>query len=388
MIEVTTNKLDKKISSNGLETQEMVINMGPQHPSTHGVLRLEVVLDGEIVKGLRPHIGYLHRCFEKHTEEMSDFNQVVPYVDRMDYVAAMNNELGYVIAMERFLEIEVPERVEYIRVIMAELNRIASHMLAIGTFGLDLGAFTPFLYCFTSRERILDIFEKTSGGRLLYNYMSIGGLMREPHATFKEDIRDFLKLIGPEIKELNDIITYNKIFIDRTANIGELKPEVALNYAASGPVLRGSGINWDLRRDDPYSIYDRFDFDIPVGSGEMGVTGDCWDRFIVRIREMEESVKIIEQAVEQMPDEGDVQETVPKKIRPPEGEIYCRTESPRGELGYYIISDKKPKPFRVKARAPSFVNLSLLPAIAWGNMVADLVAMIGSIDIILGEIDR
>lgn len=388
MIELTTNNSEKKVSSNGLETQEMVINMGPQHPSTHGVLRLEVVLDGEIIKGVKPHIGYLHRCFEKHAEEMTGYDQVVPYVDRMDYVAAMNNELGYAIAMERMLEIEVPERVEYIRVIMAELQRIASHLLAIGTFGLDLGAFTPFLYCFTSRERILDIFEKSSGGRLLYNYICVGGLMRDIHEDFESEIRDFVKKFRPEIDELNDLLTNNQIFIDRTAYIGELKPGVARNYAASGPVLRASGIKWDLRRDDPYSIYDRFDFDIPIGSGEHGITGDCWDRYIVRVREMWESLKIIEQALDQMPEEGDVQEAIPKKIKPPEGEIYCRTESPRGELGYYIVSDKSAKPFRVKARAPSFVNLSVLPEISCGWMVADLVAMIGSIDIILGEIDR
>ncbi len=375
-------------SGNGLKTQEMVINMGPQHPSTHGVLRMELTLNGEIVTRAIPHIGYLHRCFEKHSEAMNDYAKVIPYVDRMDYVAAMNNELGYAIAMERLMDIQVNDRVEYIRVIMSELQRIASHLLAVGTFGLDIGAFTPFLYCFIEREKILDIFEKASGARLLYNYIWIGGLMNDVPADFKTDTAAFVKSFRPKIKELNDLLSHNKIFIDRTANVGVLPEKVAINYGVSGPSLRGSGVEWDLRKDDPYSIYDRFEFDVIVGKGEMGTVGDCWDRYIVRVWEMEESLKIIEQALDQMPDEGDVQEAIPKKIRPPAGEIYCRTETPRGELGYYIISDKSTTPFRVKARAPSFVNLSVLPAISIGAMVADMVAIIGSIDIVLGEVDR
>ncbi len=375
-------------SGNGMKTQEMVINMGPQHPSTHGVLRMELTLDGEIVTRAVPHIGYLHRCFEKHSEAMNDYTKVIPYVDRMDYVAAMNNELGYAIAMERLMGIEVNERVEYVRVIMAELQRIASHLLAVGTFGLDIGAFTPFLYCFIEREKILDIFEKASGARLLYNYIWIGGLMNDVPADFKTDTAAFVKSFRPKIKELNDLLSNNKIFVDRTANIGVLPAQVAVNYGVSGPSLRGSGFKWDLRKDDPYSIYDRFEFDVIVGNGEMGTLGDCWDRYIVRVWEMEESLKIIEQALDQMPEEGDVQESIPKKIRPPAGEIYCRTETPRGELGYYIISDKSTTPYRVKVRAPSFVNLSVLPAISVGAMVADMVAIIGSIDIVLGEVDR
>ncbi len=375
-------------AGNGLKTQEMVVNMGPQHPSTHGVLRMELTLNGEIVTKAVPHIGYLHRCFEKHCEAMNDYNKVVPYVDRMDYVAAMNNEVGYAIAMERLMDIKVNDRVEYIRVIMSELQRIASHLLALGTFGLDIGAFTPFLYCFIEREKVLDIFEKASGARLLYNYIWIGGLMNDVPADFKTDTAAFVKSFRPKIKELNDLLSHNKIFIDRTANVGVLPGKVAINYGVSGPSLRGSGVEWDLRKDDPYSIYDRFEFDVIVGKGEMGTLGDCWDRYIVRVWEMEESLKIIEQALDQMPDEGDVQEAIPKKIRPPAGEIYCRTETPRGELGYYIITDKSTTPFRVKARAPSFVNLSVLPAISVGAMVADMVAIIGSIDIVLGEVDR
>ncbi|MGM0588398.1 MAG: NADH-quinone oxidoreductase subunit D [Bacteroidota bacterium] len=385
--------MDQKLYTNGHDTntlnkREMVINMGPQHPSTHGVLRLEVVLDGEVVTKVTPDIGYLHRCFEKHAEALEDYTKVIPYTDRIDYVSAMNQELGYVLAIEALLDIEIPERVEYMRILMSELQRIASHQLALGTFGLDLGAFTPFLHLFSEREKILRIFEKVSGARLLYNYITVGGLMRDIPEDFKADTRAFVESFRPKIKELNDLLTNNSIFIDRTADIGVLPAEVALNYAASGPMLRGSGVKWDLRKDDPYSIYDRFEFDIPVGSGEMGTVGDSWDRYIVRVREMEESLKIIEQALDQMPDEGDVKEAIPRRIRPKEGEVYMRTESPRGELGFYVISDKSAGPFRVKARTPSFVNLSILPAIARGSLVADLVAIVGSIDIVLGEVDR
>lgn len=386
---INTNKPELIIEESGIPgRREMTINMGPQHPSTHGVLRLELDLDGEMITAVRPHIGYLHRCFEKYAEQMDDYSKVIPYTDRMDYVSAMNQEHGYVIAVEKLLEIEVPEKVEYVRVIVAELQRIASHLLGIGAFGLDLGAFTPFLYCFTEREKILDIFEKSSGARLLYNYMAVGGLMRNVHTDFRKDTADFVTTFRPKIKELNDLLSYNRIFIDRTANIGVLPVEVALNYAASGPVLRGSGLKWDLRKNDPYSIYDRFTFDIPVGDGECGTLGDCWDRYMVRVREMEESLKIIEQAVEGMPEEGDVTAAIPKRIRPKDGEVYVRTETPRGELGYYLMSDKSASPFRVKARAPSFVHLSMLPAISRGALIADMVAIVGSIDIVLGEVDR
>lgn len=370
------------------ERREMTINMGPQHPSTHGVLRLELVLDGEVIKKVKPHIGYLHRCFEKYAEQMDDYAKVIPYTDRMDYVSAMNQEHGYVVALERMLELEVPNRVEHIRVIVAEMQRIASHLLGIGAFGLDLGAFTPFLYLFTEREKILDIFEKISGARLLYNYMAVGGLMRDVHPEFKADVSDFVKTFRPKIKELDDLLSYNKIFVKRTANIGILPEKVGLNYGASGPVLRGSGVKWDLRKDDPYSIYDQFEFEIPVGSGEMGTLGDCWDRYIVRVREMEQSLLIIEQALDTMPEEGDVKEAIPKRIRMKKGEIYVRTESPRGELGYFIAGDNSASPFRVKARAPSFVHLSMLAAISKGSLLADMVAIVGSIDIVLGEVDR
>lgn len=370
-----------------LRSEEMVISMGPQHPSTHGVLRLELVVDGEIVVDVIPHIGYLHRCFEKHCEHMANYQQVIPYADRMDYVAAMSNELGYVVAMEKMLKIKVPERVEVIRVIMAEFSRIVSHLIAIGTYGLDIGAFTPFLYCMRDRERVLDIFEETCGARLLYNYMWVGGLSHDVQPTFQEKVRSFCTYFRPKIKELNDLLSYNKIFVERTANVGVLPGDVAVNYGVSGPVLRGSGVKWDLRKNDPYSIYDRFDFEIPVGKGLKGAVGDCWDRYMVRVHEMEQSTNIIEQAVNILPD-GNVQEAIPKRIRPGAGEVYVRTETPKGDLGYYIISDGTASPFRIKVRPPCFVNLSALPAMCRGAMISDVVAVLGSIDIVLGEVDR
>jgi NADH-quinone oxidoreductase subunit D len=365
----------------------MVVSMGPQHPSTHGVLRLELVVDGEVVNDVIPHIGYLHRCFEKHAEHMANYQQVIPYCDRLDYVAAMNNDLGYAIACEKLLKIKVPERVEYIRVIMAELQRIASHLIAIGTYGMDIGAFTPFLYCFRDREKILDIFEQTCGARLLYNYIWVGGLSHDVPDGFGAKVLEFCRSFRPTIKELNDLLSYNKIFVERTANVGVLPSDVAINCGASGPVLRGSGVKWDLRKNDPYSVYDRFEWEIPIGTGEKGTVGDCWDRYMVRVREMEQSLMIIEQAAGQIPD-GDIRSTIPRRIRPEPGEVYLRTETPKGELGYYIISDGTASPFRVKVRPPCFVNLSLLPTISRGAMIADVVAILGSIDIVLGEVDR
>jgi len=318
---------------------------------------------------------------------MTNYQQVIPYCDRMDYIAAMNNDLGYAIACEKLLAIKVPERVEYIRVVMAELQRIASHLLAIGTYGMDIGAFTPFLYCFRDRERILDIFEQTCGARLLYNYIWIGGLSHDVPVDFQQKVKDFCDAFRPTIRELNQLLTYNKIFIERTANVGVLPADVAINYGASGPVLRGSGVKWDLRRNDPYSIYDRFEFDIPVGLGEVGTVGDCWDRYIVRVREMEQSLRIIEQAVASIP-AGNVQSAIPKRIRPDAADLYVRTETPKGELGYYIIADGTTSRFRVKVRPPTFVNLSILPAMSRGAMIADVIAILGSIDIVLGEVDR
>ncbi|MBM4174606.1 MAG: NADH-quinone oxidoreductase subunit D [Ignavibacteria bacterium] len=369
-----------------LRTEIMVLNMGPQHPSTHGVLRLEVKLDGEVVVEVTPHIGYLHRCFEKHCEAMN-YQQVLPYTDRMDYLASMYMNFGYVEGVEKFMNIEIPERVKFIRVIMGELQRIASHLVAIGTYGIDIGAWTPFLYCFRDRERILDLFEMTCGARLLYNYMWIGGLSHDLHPTFVLKCKEFLNDFKKTIVELNNLLSTNKIFIERTANVGILPVDTAINFGATGPVLRGSGVNWDLRKNDPYSIYDRFDFEVITGKGEKGTVGDCWDRYMVRVREMEQCIRIIEQALDQLP-EGDIASAMPKRIKPPVGEFYFRVESPKGELGYHVISDGSLNPFRVKVRAPSFVHLQLMPIICKGHLVADIIANLGSIDIVLGEIDR
>ena len=375
------------LDRSAIQGEEMVLNIGPQHPSTHGVLRLQVLTDGEIVTKITPYIGYLHRCFEKHCENVT-YEQVIPFVDRCDYIASMNNNFGYAVAMEELMGIEVSEKVHHIRVIAAELNRIASHLLAIGTFGLDVGAFTPFLYCFRDRERILDMFELLCGARLLYNYIWVGGVSHDFPIGFVEKVYEFLDYFEPKIQEFNDLLTFNKIFIERTADVGVLPADVAISYGVSGPNLRGSGVKWDLRKNEPYSIYNKFEFDIPIGTGAMGTVGGCWDRYYVRIRELEESVKITRQALDQMPREGDVHAALPKKIRPPKRHVYSRTETPRGDLGFYIISDGKPKPFRLKLRSPAFTALSCIDEIARGWMIADVIAILGSLDIVLGEIDR
>jgi NADH-quinone oxidoreductase subunit D len=292
------------------------------------------------------------------------------------------------VAVEELMDLKVPQRVEYIRVIMAELNRIASHLLALGVYGLDIGAFTPFLYMFRDRERILDMFELTCGARLLYNYMWVGGVSHDLPVGFAEAVFDFLDYFEPKIQEYNDLLTYNKIFIERTADIGVLPPDIAINYGVSGPNLRASGVKWDVRRDEPYSVYDKLEFDIPLGEGKMGAVGDCWDRYWVRILEIEESCKILRQALKQIPSNGDVHSKMPKKIRPPKGSVYRRTESPRGDLGYYIVSDGSSIPYRLKMRSPAFTALSVLGELSQGWMLSDIIAILGSLDIVLGEIDR
>ncbi len=370
-----------------IKTEEMVLNMGPQHPSTHGVLRLKIKTDGEIVSHIEPHLGYLHRCFEKHCENVT-YPQVIPYVDRCDYLASMNNSHVWAMAVEKLMGIELPERVEYIRVIMAELQRIASHLMAVGALGLDLGGITLITYTFRDRERILDLFEYTCGARLLYNYIWIGGLSHDLPPNFVRYARDFLDWFEPQIVEYDRLLTYNKIFIERTADVGVLPADVAINCGCTGPVLRGSGVDWDLRKNEPYSIYDRFDFDTVVGKGEVGTVGDCWDRYWVRMEEMRQSARIVRQALDQLPPEGDVHAAVPKKVRPPKGEIHFRAENPKGDLGFYIVSDGSPKPYRVKMRSPAFCNLSVINEIARGWMISDLIAVLGSLDIVLGEIDR
>lgn len=379
-----------------IHAEEMILNMGPQHPSTHGVLRLELITDGEIVKEVIPHIGYLHRCFEKHAESLT-YQQTIPYTDRMDYLSSMNNNHAFVMGVERMLGIEndIPKRVEYIRVLVCELNRIASHLIAVGTYGIDIGAFTPFLWCFRDREHIMGLLEWASGARMLYNYIWIGGLFYDLPVGFEERCREFVEYFRPKMDELNGLLTENQIFIDRTAGVGVLPLDLAINYGCSGPMLRGSGLKWDLRRVDGYSVYPELDFEIPVGKGEMGEMGDCWDRYKVRIDEIEQSLRIIEQCLDRLQKElkrspdFDPRAKLPKKIIPKAQDYYVRAENPKGEIGFYYISDGRTEiPKRIKARGPSFNNLSVLPALAKDVMIADLVAIIGSIDIVLGEVDR
>jgi NADH-quinone oxidoreductase subunit D len=371
-----------------VRTQELQINMGPQHPSTHGVLRVAIWVDGEIVTRADPDIGYLHRCAEKIGESVTNI-QYVPYTDRYDYLAAMNNNLGYCLAVERIAEVEVPERAQYIRTIAVELNRIASHLMAVGTYGLDVGAFTPFFYAFREREEILRILEWICGARLTYNFIRIGGVMRDAPEGWIPDIQKFLDLFESRLDEFNDLLTHNHIFVQRTANVGVITLEDCLGYGLTGPILRGSGLRYDLRREAPYLLYDRFEFDVPIGTGIKGQVGDCWDRYWVRILEMRESVRIVRQAIQQMP----AGEIMAKNVRhlafkSKPGEGYLGTENPRGELGYYLISEGQPNSYRSRIRAPSFCNLSILEKLLPGTMLADAVAIIGSTDIVLGEVDR
>ena len=370
-----------------LKTDEIIVNMGPQHPSTHGVLRVVVRTDGEVVRQAVPHIGYLHRCKEKCAEAVT-YQQFIPYTDRMDYLASMSNNFAFCWAVEKLAGVEVPERAEYIRVIVSELQRIASHLVAFGTYGLDLGAITPFLYAFREREKILDIFERISGARLTYSYGRIGGVMRDFDEVAVEMTRRFLDDFEVKWEEYNRLLTENEIFIKRTANVGVIPKETAVAYALSGPVLRGSGIKFDIRKAEPYSVYDRFEFDIPVGEGKMGTQGDCWDRYWVRMAEMKQSCRIIRQALDALPQGPFMNPKILRVFKPPAGEIYFRAENPRGELAFYIVSVGEKKPYRCRVRGPSFCNLSVLSEIARDCLLADLVAIIGSIDIVLGECDR
>ena len=369
-----------------LKSDLLTLNMGPQHPATHGVLRVEIKTDSEIVVEAIPHLGYLHRCFEKHAENL-DYRGVIPFVDRMDYLAAMSMEWGYALTIEKMLGTEVPKRAEYIRVMIAELQRIASHLVYFGTYGIDMGAFTTFLYCFQDREELLRLFEELSGARMLYNYVWIGGVWNDINDDQLRRIAAFCDRFEGELKKYHSLVGENKIFIERTAHVGVLTKEQCFDYGATGPVLRGSGVNWDLRKNRPYGMYEKFDFDVITGRGEKGTVGDCWDRYYVRIFEMFESIKIVRQCLEGI-EEGPVMGKVPKIIKVPAGEIYMRTECPRGELGYHLISDGGKTPYRLKVKSSCFTHVSMLPVIAPGQMVADLVASIGSIDIVLGEVDR
>jgi NADH-quinone oxidoreductase subunit D len=367
--------------------QELTINMGPQHPSTHGVLRLEIDTDGEIVQKVVPHLGYLHRNFEKHAEN-ENYQQVVPYTDRLDYLAAMSMDYGWVLTVEKLMGLQISERVLKLRILFAELQRIASHMVAVCTFSNDAGSFTPFMWYFRDREMILDLFEMTCGGRLLYNFMWVGGLSHDIPEGFLEKTERFLDYLDTRWPEYDRLMTDNHIFIERTANVGILPAAVALEYGCTGPMLRGSGVSWDLRRDEPYGGYENFEFDVPVGSGAVGTVGDAWDRYWVRYEEMKQASRIIRQIIKDGIPEGDVRADVPRLVRPPKGEVYMRTEAPRGELSFYIVSDGSPTPYRVRCRSGSFCNLSVIPELARGAMIADLVLILGSIDIVLGEVDR
>lgn len=369
-----------------MKSDLLTLNMGPQHPATHGVLRVEIKTDSEIVVEAIPHLGYLHRCFEKHAENL-DYRGIIPFVDRLDYLAAMDQELTYSLTIEKMLGTEVPVRAQYIRIICAELQRIASHLLFFGTYAIDLGAFTPFLYAFQDREEILRLFEEASGARMLYNYVWIGGVWNDWTDDQLRRARTFVDRFEDDLKKYHALVGENKIFIGRTADVGIVTKEQAYDYGATGPVLRGSGIHWDLRKMRPYAGYEKYDFDIIVGTGEMGTLGDCWDRYYVRVREMWESCKIVRQALEGI-EEGPVMGKVPKIIKVPAGEIYMRTECPRGELGFHLVSDGGKTPYRLKCKSSCFTHVSMLPVMAPGQMVADFVASIGSIDIVLGEVDR
>lgn len=396
---ITKNLKDSvpgKYTSEMLSEDEMVLNLGPQHPSTHGVLRLEVVTDGETIVDVVPHLGYLHRCFEKHTEALT-FSQILPYVDRLDYVASMNNEHAFVMGVEKMLGIDkdIPPRVEYIRVLVCELNRIASHFIAIGSYAMDIGAYTPFLWLLRDREHILRLLEWTTGARMLYNYIWIGGLYYDIPVGFEEKALEFIRYLKPKMNELQILVVENKIFIDRTANVGVLPMNLAINYGCTGPVLRGSGLKFDLRKVDEYSVYPEIDFDIPIGKGKMGTVGDCWDRNFVRVQECHESIKIIEQCIEKLlkehkrDKEFNPQALVPKRVRIEPTEFYARSENPKGELGFYFKTEGKgEKPFRCKARACSFHNLSVIHEISKGALLSDLIAIIGSLDFVMGEVDR
>jgi NADH-quinone oxidoreductase subunit D len=387
--------------------RQMVLNMGPQHPSTHGVLRVVLTMEGETVVDCDPVLGYLHRGVEK-LGETHRYSQFVPWTDRTDYVAAPSNNLGYVLAVERLCGIEAPERAQYWRMIMGELARLASHLVWLGTHALDIGALSMSLYCFRERELILDIFEKFCGARLTTNMMEIGGFSRPIPHELPGMVRDFCKIFPDRQRDYEDLLSSNPIWLSRTRGVGIIEPEAAISYSLTGACLRGSGINYDVRKATPYLFYDRMDFDIPLGQ-----LGDVYDRYLVRMEEMRQAVRIIEQCLEQVPADGPLSLTqsnyvipphdtvmttaedmqrhfiwVIKGFSPPKGEVYQAIEHSKGELGYYVVSDGSPIPYRMRLRTPDFVNLQSLPYMAQGAMLADVVALIGTIDIVLGSVDR
>jgi NADH-quinone oxidoreductase subunit D len=390
----------------GSKDHTMVLNMGPQHPSTHGVLRVVLEIDGETVVKLVPDIGYLHTGIEK-TCEAKFYQQVVPLTDRIDYLCPMTNNLAYCLAIEKLLQLEIPERAQWMRVLLNELTRLNSHLVWLGTHAMDIGALTVFLYTFREREEILRIFEHVSGQRMMTSYFRIGGLALDPPLDFFSSVRALVKILPEKIDEYENLLTGNPIFIGRLKNVGFLTANDAIALGVTGPPLRASGVDWDLRRDMPYSSYEKFRFEVPVSND-----GDVWARYIVRLREMRESVKICQQALDGMP-EGPIKADAPHVVLPerekmktqmealiyhfkivtegfqvPAGEVYQAVESPRGEMGYYAVSDGTAKPYRVHMRNPSFATLQALETMCVGRLIADVVAVIGSIDIVLGEIDR
>jgi NADH-quinone oxidoreductase subunit D len=365
-----------------LKTEPVLINFGPQHPSTHGVFRMRITFDGEILVDMEPMFGYLHRGIEKLAESRT-YTQNIPYTDRMDYAASMTNNHAYVLAVEKLAGIEVPERAEHLRVIMSEMMRISSHLMAVGFLLNDLGCFfTPLMYMFREREKILDLFEMVCGQRLTFNYMRIGGVSHDIPEEFLPALKRFLDEMPGFIDEYDQLLAENEIMLARTKGVGILPRELAVNASTAGPVLRASGVRWDIRRADPYSIYDRLDFDIPTGK-----VGDVYDRYWVRIQEMRQSVRIVKQAMEQLP-EGEVRAKVSAALKPPEGEAYGHIEGPKGELGFYLVSDGSTNPYRFKVRAPTLINLTVLRDLCVGWKLADAMVIFGSIDICLGEVDR
>lgn len=372
---------DFGVTQTVLGADEIVLNMGPQHPSTHGVLRVKLKLDGEKVIGSECIIGYLHRGVEKIGENRS-YAQFTPYVDRIDYVAAVSNGLGYVEAVEKLLGVEAPPRARWVRTLLAELQRIASHLVWLGTHALDIGAMTPVFYTFREREEILKIFERYCGARLTTHSFRIGGLQYEIYDGFEEDVKTFCRDFAKRVDEYEELLTGNRIWLQRTKKVGVLTPQQAIDLGATGPILRASGVKWDIRKAFPYAAYDQFEFDIPVGEN-----GDTFDRYLVRMEEMRQACRIILQAVETIPS-GPILARVGKMIKPPPGEVYHSIEAPKGELGYYIVSDGSTQPYRVRIRPPSFINLQTFEAMVRGHLVADVVAIIGTLDIVLGEVDR
>jgi len=377
-------KIQSALSDSSLKTDTVIVNMGPQHPSTHGVFRMVVLLEGETIRALKPVMGYLHRNHEK-IGERNTYLMNMPFTDRLDYLSSMSNNFGYALAVEKLMGIQPPERAEYLRVIMAEFTRISNHLFAIGSLLNDLGAyFTPMLYAIEERELILDIFEAVAGSRMMCNYFRFGGVARDLPEGVYEKMRDLAyERLPRRIDELDLYLTNNEIIRARCEGVGVLTPEQAIAYSTSGPLLRASGVPYDIRRADPYSIYDRFDFDVAVR-----YHGDVYDRYLVRMDEIRQSIRILQQAIRDLP-EGPIQAGKPQyQVRVPPGEAYGRVEAPKGELGYYVVSNGKPNPWRYHVRAPSFVNITALETMAKGNKVADSVAILGSIDIVLGELDR